>query len=72
MYFCYIWQAYSTGIIEIELANVEIQEQTASLHKIWVNNLLKKRASPSLTIQKKHIVVAASTFNTVYVYNTFR
>ena len=31
MYFCYILQTYSTGIPKIELSNVEIQEQTASL-----------------------------------------
>ena len=31
MYFCYIWQTYSTGIIKIEFTNVEIQEQTSSL-----------------------------------------
>ena len=36
MYFCYIWKLYSTGIPKIELTNVELQEQTASLHVYYV------------------------------------
>ena len=33
MYFCLIWQTYSTGVPKIELTNVETQEKTASFTK---------------------------------------
>ena len=55
MCFWYIWQTYSTGITKKELKNVEIQEQTASLH------LLKKSSTLPFvkcykSLRNKHII----------------